>query len=182
MSMLLNTLTEYAIMEYNITREEIEEGLTKNHIPYTESASNGIKIYDFSDLNDRHDFIVHVKDNKITSIYEILEDDDVKIYYGRECDKMYQMFCITLLELAKENCEISYKSLKNTINSLREFVDIDYSFVPMDDKTLLKAGTGSYDRWQYCAELKFLDDDRVMINSIKDYARDLYIYGDNNEW
>ena len=181
MSVLLNTLTEYAIMEYCITREEIENGLIKNHIPYTESASDGIKIYDFSDLNDRHDFIIHVKDNRITSIYEILEDDDVKIYYGCECDKMYQMFCVTLLELAKENCEISYKSLRNTIESLREFIDMDYGLVPMEDKVLLKAGSASYYRWQFCAELKFLDEDLVMINYIKDYARNLFIYGDNNE-
>lgn len=182
MSILLNTLTEYAIMEHSITREEVEKGLEKNHIPYSNSAANGIKIYDFSNLADQHEIIVHIKDNKITSIFEILEDDDIKLYYGHECSKMYQMFCITLKELAKENCEINYNSLKNTIESLREFENIDYGYVPMDDKILLKAGVGQDCRWQFCAELKFLDKDTVMISYIKDYARDLFIYGDNNEF
>ena len=91
---------------------------------------------------------------------------------------MYQMFCITLKELAKENCEINYNSLKNTIESL----NIDYGYIPMDDKILLKAGVGQDCRWQFCAELKFLNKETVTISYIKDYARDLFIYGDNNEF
>jgi hypothetical protein len=169
-------------MEHSITKEEVEKGLEKNHIPYSNSAANGIKIYDFSNLTDQHEIIVHIKDNKITSIFEILEDDDIKLYYGHECSKMYQMFCITLKELAKENCEINYNSLKNTIESLSNFENIDYGYVLMDDKILLKAGVGQDCRWQFCAELKFLDENTVMINYIKDYARDLFIYGDNNEF
>lgn len=182
MSVLLNMLTEYAIMEHSISREEIEKGLKKNHIPYSESASKGLKIYDYSDLNDSHTYIVQVKENKITSIYELLVDDDVRIFYNSEFSSMYKMFCITLLNLAKENCEIGFQSLKNTITSSKEFENTDYGFVLMEDKILLKVGIGQDYRWQFCAELKFLDKDTVIINYIKDYARDLFIYGDNNEF
>lgn len=185
MNTVMNILMEYAVNEYDLTKEELMAGLEKNHIPYTETASGNTKIYNFSDDAIAREYIVAIKESKIVDIYEILDYDnqEIKVYYEKRYQAMYELAHITLLDMAKENCELSLESLKNTIYTMNE-IEFGLERSYDDSKIHMKIGAERYLNWQFGIKLKFTSESTVKILSIKDYARKLFLYGkfgDGNE-
>ena len=182
--MLLNILMDYAINKREITKEELEKGLEKNHIPYVQTASGNTKIFNFAPEAKIKEYIVKITDNVITSIYQIVEYDEIELIYDYEYHSMYELLCITLVELAKENCEMTYNSLKHTINNLVtsngetdqvEFLGMEYDF---GRRIVLKIGPRSALKWHFSLKVKFINEDSVRIEHIKHYTRDVYLYGE----
>lgn len=182
--MLLNILMDYAINKRKITKEELEKGLEKNHIPHTQTASGNTKIFNFAPNAKIKEYIVRITDDTITSIYQIVDNDEIELIYDYEYHSMYELLCITLVELAKENCEMTYSSLKRTINNLTtsngetnkvELLEMEYDF---GRQIVLKIGPRKALKWHFSLQVRFVNEDSVKIEHIKHYTRDVYLYGE----
>lgn len=182
--MLLNILMDYAINKRKITKEELEKGLEKNHIPHTQTASGNTKIFNFAPNARIKEYIVRITDDVITSIYKIVDADEIELIYDYEYHSMYELLCITLVELAKENCEMTHSSLKHTINNLVtsngetnrvEFLEMEYD---LGKQIVLKIGPRTDLKWHFSLKVRFINEDSVKIEHIKHFARDVYLYGE----
>lgn len=182
--MLLNILMDYAINKRKITKEELVKGLEKNHIPHTQTASGNTKIFNFAPNAKIKEYIVRITDDVITSIYQIVGDDEIELIYDYEYHSMYELLCITLVELAKENCEMTHSSLKRTINNLVtsngetnrvEFLEMESDY---DRQVILKIGPKTDLKWHFSLKVRFINEDSVKIEHIKHFTRDVYLYGE----
>lgn len=194
MKTILNTLIQNAVNNNKISKQNIIVELNKNNIAYTEGYDETIEyimIYDINH-NNLEKFEIAIQDSELLFIVKVYNDYqfdtdcsvDGHSVYDKNYHEMYDLIYDTLYEIAKEDCEINFSSLQNTLEnftfknkSAESKLDFVYLNSAKNNERIIKIGLDHVMCWQFQLGLTRLPNNIVKINYIKDHIRDYFIYG-----
>lgn len=197
MKTILNALIQNAVNNNKISKQNIVTELNKNNIAYTEGYDETIEyimIYDINH-NNLEKFEIAIQGSEllfIIKVYNVYNDYqfynnysvDGHSVYDKNYHEMYSLIYDTLYEIAKEDCEINFSSLQNTLDnfafknkSAESKLDFVYLDSAKNNERIIKIGLDNIMCWQFQLGLTRLPNNIVKINYIKDHIRDYFIYG-----
>ena len=189
MKTILKELIRKGINEETVVIKDIINEFAQQHITYCEGKFDAITDYvTVFEPNIRQEkYRINFQDSKIVSIYRLnIDGEDCEPVFDRQYIEMYDLIHNTLYDFADAECEMSYNSFKNTLESMKfdkygteysvlEYIVLDYN---LGTEAVVKIGLNSSPYWQYAIYFTCpsIFDDTVMVTRIKDYGINYDIY------